>query len=297
MTVYNLGSINADWFYRVPRFPVDGETLAASGCKSGLGGKGANQSVAIARAGGDVHHIGAIGGEGVWAAELMKSVGVDVTHVSIDIAAPTGHALIFVNPDGENRIVIFAGTNRMIEDADIKAALAKAQPGDMLVMQNETNGQEYAARRARTRGMQVVYSAAPFDVSAVQEVLPYVDLLVVNEVEADQVATALGVSITELPVSQLLVTHGARGATWYDLASGETLNVPAPKVVAVDTTGAGDTFIGYFCAGRDAGLPIAECLELAVGAAALKVTREGTAEAIPPIDEVRSFLEDVAAPG
>lgn len=292
MAVYNLGSINADWFYKVPRFPVNGETLAASTCVSGLGGKGANQSVALARAGAEVHHIGAIGGEGVWAAEQMKSAGVDVTHVAIEIAAPTGHALIFVTPDGENQIVIFAGTNRMIEENDIKAALAKAKPGDTLMMQNETNGQVQAARRARARGMRVVYSAAPFDVKAVQAVLPDVDLLAVNEVEAEQVAAALGVAITELPVKELLVTHGAKGASWHDLTSGETLTVPAPKVVAVDTTGAGDTFIGYFCAGRDAGIPLAECLELAVGAAALKVTREGTSEAIPTMAEVRSFLEE-----
>ncbi|SNT23871.1 ribokinase [Tropicimonas sediminicola] len=292
MAVYNLGSIHADWFYKVPRFPVNGETIPAANCVSGLGGKGANQSVALARAGAEVHHIGAIGGEGVWAAEQMKSAGVDVTHVAIQIAAPTGHALIFVTPDGENRIVICPGTNRMIEASDIKAALARAQAGDMLVMQNETNGQVEAAKRARARGMRVIYSAAPFDVTAVQAVLPHVDLLAVNEVEAEQVAAALDVPITALPVPELLVTHGPRGASWHDLKTGETLTVPAPKVVAVDTTGAGDTFVGYFCAGRDAGLPVAECLELAVAAAALKVTREGTADAIPSLKEVRSFLAE-----
>ncbi|SFC80525.1 ribokinase [Tropicimonas isoalkanivorans] len=293
MTIYNLGSINADWFYKVPRFPVEGETLAATDCKSGLGGKGANQSVAAARGGAEVCHIGGVGGESVWAVELMKSAGVDTTHVAINLAAPTGHALIFVEPGGENQIVIFAGTNRMLENGDIKAALARARSGDILMMQNETNGQEYAAKRARDRGLKVVYSAAPFDVDAVRRVLPLVDLLVLNQVEAEQVAEALGCEITNLPVPQLLVTHGAHGATWHDLDSGETLTVPAPKVVPVDTTGAGDTFIGYFCAGLDLGLPVAECLEMAVGAAALKVTREGTAEAIPAREEVHGFLADL----
>ncbi len=294
MAIYNLGSINGDWFYRVRSFPIDGETVAAADCKHGLGGKGANQSVAAARAGSEVHHLGAVGGEGVWALDLMKSMGVDMTHVSIEIAAPTGHALIFITPDGENRIVIFPGTNRMIGDGDVKAALAKARAGDTLLMQNETNGQVFAATRAKARKMRVVYSAAPFDVHAVQEVLPHVDILAVNEVEAQQTAEALGVAITELPVSELLITQGAKGATWHDLKTGETLSVPAPKVRAIDTTGAGDTFAGYFCAGRDQGLPVAECLELAVGAAALKVTREGTSEAIPTLTDVRAFLEEIA---
>lgn len=295
MAIYNLGSINADWFYRVSHCPLDGETVAAESCRNGLGGKGANQSVAAARAGADVHHIGAVGGEGIWAVEAMKSFGVDVTHVAIQIAAPSGHALIFLTPDGENRIVIFPGTNRLIEEADVKAALARAQPGDTLLLQNETNCQAYAARRARARGMRVVYSAAPFDVAAVRAVLEHVDLLAVNQVEADQLAEALGVAITALPVGELLVTHGSRGATWHDLRSGETLNVPAPKIVPVDTTGAGDTFVGYFVAGRDLGLPVAEALELAVGAAALKVTRDGASEAVPTMAETRAFLEGVTA--
>lgn len=290
MTIYNLGSINADSFYRVDHFPVDGETIAASGCDSGLGGKGANQSVAAARAGSTVFHIGAVGGEGVWAVERMKALGVDVTHVAIDLARPTGHALIFITPDGENRIVIFPGTNREIEEVDVKAALSRAKPGDTLMLQNETNAQVYAAKRAHSRGMRVVYSAAPFDVDAVRAMLPHTDVLAVNAVEAGQVAQALGVAITELPVAELLMTQGASGASWQDLKSGERLFVPSPKVEVVDTTGAGDTFAGFFCASRDQGATVAECLKIAVSAAALAVTRKGTSEAIPALEEVRGFL-------
>lgn len=291
MAIYTLGSINTDWFYQVPHAPADGETVAASTCDSGLGGKGANQSVAAARAGSTVHHIGAVGGESVWALDLMRSFGVDVTHVSIELGQSGGHALIFLTPDGENRIVIYPGTNRTIAEGDVKVALAQARAADTLLLQNETNCQVEAARRARSRGMRVVYSAAPFELEAVQAVLEHVDLLAVNAVEAEQIAAAMGCDITALPVAELLVTQGEHGATWRDLSTGETLSVPAPRVTAVDTTGAGDTFAGYFCAGRDQGLPVAECLELAVGAAALKVTRPGTAEAIPGLEDVRAFLE------
>ncbi|WP_116132875.1 ribokinase [Tropicimonas sp. IMCC34043] len=294
MAIYNLGSINIDWFYKVPHFPVAGETVAAGACDSGLGGKGANQSVAAARAGASVHHLGAVGSEGVWTTERLKAAGVDVTHVAIEMAAPTGHALIFIEPDGENRIVIYPGTNRLIADGDVKAALAPARAGDTLMLQNETNCQVAAARLARLRGMRVVYSAAPFDVAAVREVIEDVDLLAVNAIEAEQVAEALGVAITDLPVPELLITRGSKGATWHDLATGETLTVTAPKVTPVDTTGAGDTFAGFFCASRDQGLPVAECLELAVAAASLKVTREGTADAIPTMAETRAFIAELA---
>ncbi|PRY20674.1 ribokinase [Aliiruegeria haliotis] len=294
MAIYNLGSINTDWFYKVTRFPVNGETLAALQCRSGLGGKGANQSVAAARAGSVVHHVGAVGGEGVWAVEQMKSMGVDVTHVSIEIAAPTGHAMIFVTPDGENRIVIYPGTNRMIDDGDVKAALAKVAQGDTLLMQNETNAQLLAARKARKRGMRVVYLAAPFDLTAVREVLGYVDLLILKPGEAEQIAAALAVEVTALPVPELVVVDAVKGATWYDLKSGETLKVSAPSVEALDTTGARDTFAGFFCALRDQGSPIAECMELAIAAAALKATKDGTSEAIPALKDVRCFLEGIS---
>ncbi|RYH10859.1 ribokinase [Tropicimonas sp. IMCC6043] len=297
MAIYSLGAINADSFYRVDRCPLNGETVVAHDCSLGLGGKGVIQSVAAARAGSQVHHIGSVGDDGVWAVEQLKSMGVDVTHVAIELGKPSGHALIFVEPDGENRIVIYPGTNRMIEEADVKTALARAQAGDMLLLQNETNAQLYAARRARSRGMRVAYSAAPLENAAVNDLLPFVDLLLLSATKAESLSGALGVPLSELPVAELIVTEGAKGATWHDLNSGETLKVSAPTVDPVDTTGAGDTFAGYFCAGRDQGAPVVECLELAVTAAALKVTRAGTSEAIPTLDEVRIFRSEAVTAG
>ncbi len=286
--IYNLGSINIDHFYQVPHLPAPGETLAASGYRMGLGGKGANQSVAAARAGARVAHIGAVGPEGRWAVDRLAGWGVNVDHIArLDV--PTGHAIINVDAAGENNIVLFAGANRAMPFALIERALAGAGPGDMLILQNETAHQPDAARLARQRGAMVVYSAAPFDVQAVRAVLDQVTLLILNAVEAEQLCAALGRGLDDLDVPEILVTRGADGADWRSRA-GKRAFAAARKVAVVDTTGAGDTFAGYFVAGRDGGLSPEAALHRAAAAAALKVTRAGTADAIPEAAEVEAFV-------
>lgn len=293
MTIWNLGSINIDHFYRLPHLPAPGETLAAESYAVGLGGKGANQSVAAAKAGARVMHIGGAGPDS-WALERLRGLGVDCRHVE-HCAAATGHAIINVDARGENAIVLYAGANRAFGLEGVAAALAEAVPGDTLLLQNETAHQAEAAQMARAKGMRVVYSAAPFEVAAVRAVLPHLTLLVLNEVEAGQLAEALGAELDRLLVPQILVTRGSEGAEWRDLASGERVFQPAFAVAAVDTTGAGDTFAGYFAAARDKGMPPAEALRLASAAASVKVTRAGTADAIPARAEVDAFLKGQTA--
>ena len=285
MTIYNLGSINIDHSYHVPALPRPGETIAATALVTGLGGKGANQSIAIARAGGKVAHIGAVGPEGGWTVAALQAAGVDTGAVRV-VDMPTGHAMITVDAAAENAIVLFPGANRAIDDDQIAAALQPAGPDDWLLLQNETNGGVVAARLARKKGMQVAYCAAPFDAGAVADILPFVDLLSVNEGEAAQLRANLPKAALEN--CHLLVTHGARGAAC--IAPEQTVKTPAFKVDPVDTTGAGDTFLGYALAGFDAGLPIAQALRRAAAAAALQVTRPGAAEAIPRAGEVADFL-------
>lgn len=286
--IYNLGSINIDHFYRVPHLLAPGETLAATGYSVGLGGKGANQSAAIAKAGARVAHIGAVGSEGAWARDRLAGWGVDVAHlIQMDLAS--GHAIINVDEAGENNIVLFPGTNRAMPFSLVEGALAGASAGDILILQNETAHQAAAAALGRRRGMQVIYSAAPFSVEAVRAVLKDVTVLVLNALEAEQLGKAMGLAIEEIDVPEILVTRGARGALWLSRAGGR-VSVPALKVAAVDTTGAGDTFLGYFAAARDQGLATQAALEWAGAAAALKVTRPGTADAIPTAAEVAAFL-------
>ncbi|WP_108260157.1 ribokinase [Mangrovicoccus ximenensis] len=287
MTIYNLGSINIDKVLRVPHFPAPGETLAADSYGEGLGGKGANQSVAAARAGARVVHLGAVGPDGDAMLRLMEQDGIDLAHVS-RLGLPTGMALISVDGTGENSIVIVHGANTAVPEADVAAALAGATEEDTLLLQNETNGQAAAARAARDKGLRVVYSAAPFDADAVREILPFVSVLLLNEVEAAQLAAAMGKPVPELGVPHVVVTRGAAGAVLQD--AGTETAFPSPRVDPVDTTGAGDTFAGYLAAGLDQGLGWQVAMGRALAAAALSVTKPGASASIPKAAEVSRFL-------
>ena len=285
MAIWNLGSINADMVYALPHMPAPGETLAADSLDQGLGGKGANMSVAAARAGSHCCHIGAVGPEGKWAVGRLTEYGVDTRHInSGDV--PTGHAIIAVDKAGENSIILFPGANRTITEDQLGQALSAANAGDILVMQNETNMQAEAAKMGRELGLRVAYAAAPFDAEAVQAVLPYLDLLFLNEVEAQQLTEATGKTPGALGIADVIVTLGAKGARHF-AADGTVSDVPALPVKPVDTTGAGDTFTGYVLSGLDRGLPMAQAMAQAARAGALMVTRNGAADAIPDLKEVQ----------
>lgn len=288
MTIFNLGSINADHVYRVPHLPGPGETLAASEMHTGLGGKGANMSVAAARAGAHVAHIGAVGKDGAWAKQRLLEYGVDTRHIA-EVTQPTGHAIINVDDGGENAITLFSGANQAITEQAIGAALSAGHAGDILVLQNETNAQPFAAKTGSKLGFRVCYAAAPFQVEAVQAVMPHLDFLILNEVEAEQLTAATGLIPDALPISDVIITLGSKGSRWIHTPSGEVTQTTAIKVDPVDTTGAGDTFTGYVLAGLDRGLPMGQAIALATKAAAIMVTRMGTADVIPDLKDVEDF--------
>ncbi|WP_299045091.1 ribokinase [uncultured Tateyamaria sp.] len=285
MAVWNLGSINIDNVYRVPHLPAPGETLGATEFSQGLGGKGANMSVAVARAGARIAHIGAIGRDGKWTAERLMEYGVDTRRIAELPDHATGHANIAVADDGENQIVLYSGSNTAISEQMIGVALAEASPGDTFLIQNETNGQRVGAEMAKQLGLKVVYAAAPFEAEAVRDILPFIDLLVLNQVEAGQLEEALGSPVHALGIADVVVTLGADGCLWLG-PSGNEVHVPALAVTPVDTTGAGDTFTGFLVAGLDRGMPMRQALDLATQAGALMVTRLGTADVIPDLKEI-----------
>lgn len=286
MAIWNLGSINVDIVYAVPHIPAPGETLSSTGRKVFLGGKGANMSVAAARAGAYVNHIGAVGLDGAWAVQRLLEYGVDTRNIA-KLDTETAQAIIMVDPHGENAIVLHPGANAEIPQTTLQTAMAEAQTGDWLVIQNETNLQRTAASLGKKMGLRVAYAAAPFDAERVKAVLAHLDFLILNAVEADQLEQATGQSPADLPVCDVIVTLGADGADWYG-ADGKQ-HFDAIKVDPVDTTGAGDTFTGYVLAGLDRGMPMAQAIALAMKAGALMVTRHGTADVIPDLSEVQAF--------
>jgi ribokinase len=286
MAIWNLGSINADFVYRVPHIPAPGETLSSTGRQMFLGGKGTNMSVAAARAAARVNHIGAVGQDGRWAIQRLLEYGVDTRNIAL-LDTETAQAIIMVDPEGENAIVLHPGANAEIPQVTLQAAMAEAETGDWLVIQNETNLQRTAAEMGKKLGLQIAYAAAPFDADRVKAVLPSLDFLILNAVEAAQLEEAIGTAPADLPVRDVIVTRGADGADWYSAAGKQ--HFPAIKVDAVDTTGAGDTFTGYVLAGLDRGMPMAQAIGQATKAGALMVMRHGTADVIPDLSEVQDF--------
>jgi ribokinase len=287
MTLHVFGSINIDHVYRLTHFPQSGETLLTQAYAVGLGGKGANQAIAAAKSGAAVHFVGAVGEDGAWAREALRKYGVGIDRVPISVEA-TGHAIIFVEPSGENRIVIHGGANRSFSPGELENAINSAQPGDWWLAQNETNLVAESMAMARGRGLRTAYAAAPFNAEAAAEVLPHVDALFVNEGE-DQ---ALSLHLPDAPQVPLKVTTlGALGAIISKRGEPE-ITIPAYKVEPVDTTGAGDTFTGAFLASLDAGLDLATAGRIASAAAAICVTRAGAADASPSRAEIEAFLSE-----
>jgi ribokinase len=280
--IYNLGSLNLDRVFRVPHIAAPGETLAASSLTTYPGGKGANQSVALARAGARVVHIGRIGADGQMLRERLAVEGVDVRHVVELPDTPSGQAIIQVDDEGQNSIVILAGANGAITAANVEAALADAPASSWLLTQNETNCVSEAMTIAKQRGMKIAFNPAPADARVRTYPAELVDLWCLNETEHRQLHDLLPRKLAA--DQEVLLTRGAGGAALW-LADGE-LHLPAEQVEVVDSTAAGDTFLGYYLAGLVAGLSPEARLQRAIRAAAICVTRSGAMDSIPQAAEV-----------
>ena len=293
--IFNFGSINIDHVYRVADMPQPGETITAISHEKFLGGKGINQSIAIAKAGGEVTHIGAVGTDGDWALEQIKSFDVATNHI-MQLDNFTGHAIIYVDDNGENQIVISGGTNQQLTLEQIEKSLHNANPdSDWVLLQNETNLAEEIVTLAKSKGLRIAYAAAPFVAEVTIKLIDKIDLLAVNEVEASSIAKSLSTSISEIPVKQTLITKGSHGCEL--ILKNNSYTQSAFEVTAVDTTGAGDTFLGSFLARITDGESSEEALRYASAASAIQVTRNGAAPAIPHKNEVIKFLDSQAENG
>lgn len=287
--IINFGSINIDHVYRVPHLVKPGETLSSLDLVTGLGGKGANQSVAIARAGVSVAHVGRVFKGDRWAVELLASTGVDTDNIAL-IEGASGHAIIQVDDQGENAIVLHGGANQSFSIADIESALNHNQQARYLLMQNETNLLAEAFELAQAKGIKIVLNPAPMTDNIKDLPLAKLDTLIVNQGEAEALCGAADIDqMTQqmaalAPQTRVVVTLGGDGAML--LANGEVTHMNSPSVDVVDTTGAGDTFVGYFLAGVAEGMNDHDALQRACLAGSIAVTRQGAITAIPDRSEV-----------
>lgn len=252
MKILNFGSCNSDYVYTVHHIVKPCETEHSPSLRIFPGGKGLNQSVAMARAGVPVFHAGCIGADGGLLRDTLAASGADVTFLRT-VEERTGHALIQVDEDGENAILVYPGANAGVTDDFIDEVLGHFAAGDLLVLQNEIAGTERLIAAAGKRGMCVALNPSPCDENIARADLSTVSYLILNEGEAVTIfGTADADRITALiqekyPALRVLLTIGADGC--FLLGNKETFYQPAFRVPAVDTTAAGDTFTGYFIAG------------------------------------------------
>ena len=289
MKIFNFGSLNIDHVYAVEGFVQPGETIASLEYQRFCGGKGGNQSVALAYAGAHVCHVGRVGADGEWLKNRLAESGVDVSHIATG-SEPTGHAIIQVDREGENSIIVFGGANRTLSEADVDLVLGAAEMSDYVLTQNETNCVDILLDKAWEQELFTVFNPAPITASVRGYPLDKVNLFILNETEGksltgksapDEILAAL---LQRYPHSGVVLTLGSRGAQYRDKEMA--ISVPAENVEVVDTTAAGDTFIGYFLAELSKGSEIEYCLKLACKASAICVQRLGAADSIPKRKDV-----------
>lgn len=295
MKILNFGSMNIDDVYTVSHFVKPGETIKPISYERFSGGKGLNQSIALARAGAEVYHAGMIGEDGAFLKELLTESGVHTEFVQT-VNTPTGRAIIQVEErTGQNCIILFGGANQCAVREQIDAVLSQFGEGDWLLLQNEINEIGYLMEQAHTRGMTVVFNPSPFNASVMQYPLSYVDWFFVNEIEGAAIARTdtpdaiIAGICTRYPDCRVVLTLGTNGACAYDRK--QKASHPIFPVDVVDTTGAGDTFTGYFLHAIASGETLSAALRTASAASALAVSKKGAAPSIPTAEEVSNFLK------
>ncbi len=286
-----FGSINIDHQYTIEHFVRPGETLACQNYQISAGGKGLNQSIALARAGAEVLHAGSISEQDGWLLDLLAEDTIDTRHIA-SCQSPTGHAIIQINSEGENCILLHGGANHAISESQIDSVLETRPADSWILLQNEINNLPVIVRKARERGLKIALNPAPMDPSISDLPLAELDLLIVNETEImalsglDDPNAALDALGQRYKLPLIILTKGARGSVAMD-ASGRIYQQDvgsAGKVV--DTTAAGDCYIGYFLASYAEGQSIQVSMGVASQAAAIAVTRPGAVSSIPLANEL-----------
>ena len=295
MKILNYGSLNIDYVYQVPHIVRPGETIHGGDFKTYAGGKGANQSVALARAGAEIWHAGKIGEDGLWLKDMLEQSGVHTEFIHKH-SGPTGHTVIQVSSKGENSIVLFSGGNVKNLPREMDATLSCFTAGDYLVVQNEINLMPELIEKAHAKRMRVCLNPAPFTENIKSWPLEKLELLIVNEIEAESLAeksgtyeSILDALVIKYPNVKILLTLGADGSVYGRNNERVRVEVPKLNLPVIDTTAAGDTYFGYFLKSMIEGKSIRHAMESASLASFLSVSKPGAMSSIPYAAEVEAL--------
>lgn len=293
MKVLNYGSLNMDYVYTVDHMIREGETQSSIKLETFCGGKGLNQSVALAKAGVPVYHAGIVGEDGDMLLKTCRDNGVNISYIK-KLPVKGGHTVIQVDREGRNSIILYGGTNQMQTEKDVDRVLAGFEAGDYLLLQNEINLLDYIIDEAYTKGMRIVLNPSPCNEKLQRCDLQKISLFLLNEIEGGQMAGCpeenkiLEHLAEKFPRAAFVLTLGEAGAVYYD--GREKIFQNIFKVRTVDTTAAGDTFTGFFVASLICGEDVRTALCIAAKASAIAVSRPGAAPSIPTIEEVKKAV-------
>ena len=292
MKVLSFGSINIDLLFAVDHIVKPGETIRGNSFIKSAGGKGANQAASLAKAGLNVFMAGKTGNGAEFILELLRSYGVNTSYVVQSSAAP-GQAVIQIDKNGQNSIVLFPGGNEEITEEEIEKTIAGFDAGDIIVLQNEINNTDKIMTAAKDKGMKICFNPSPYSEKISSLPLNLVNRLFVNEIEGAALAslsqetakeTIVKKLISMFPNAEIILTAGENGALYG--FGGKIIKTEIVKTKTIDTTGAGDTFTGFFIAAREMNKSAVESLKIAAKAAAIAVSRKGAMESIPYAREV-----------
>lgn len=293
MRILNFGSLNIDYVYEVNYFVRSGETLASNKLEKFCGGKGLNQSLALARAGSNIYHAGCVGADGGMLIDILRESGVDCSCIET-LDGVTGHAIIQVDKNGENCIILYGGANNKITVKHIDNVLSNFEKGDYILLQNEINNLDIIIDRAYQIGLKIILNPSPISDDLKKLPLNKVSYLILNEIEGKELTgkeepeDILKELRSKYPECVFVLTLGSKGSVYDDKTKRCTQGIF--KVDVVDTTAAGDTFTGYFVHEITTGSTPEKALEVASKAAALAVSRMGAAPSIPTYKEVMTFI-------
>lgn len=313
MKALNYGSLNIDFVYNVEHFVRSGETISSQNMAIFAGGKGLNQSVALAKSGMETWHAGCIGEDGEFLADILQKAGAHTELIS-RLPGRNGHAIIQKQPNGQNCILLYGGSNQQNTRAQVDEVMSHFEEGDYLILQNEINEIAYIMERAHEKGMTIVLNPSPMNEKIRTYPLEYVDYFLLNEIEAKDLTgfdepaanadlhsenaadhavidkdgsnwdALLDAVCSHFPNSKVVLTLGEYGSIYKD--EKQKIHQPIVKVPVVDTTAAGDTFTGFFIGSIAKGLTPEKAMKIAAKASAIAVSRQGAAPSIPELGEV-----------